>query len=64
MFAFDLLGMDFTDGMSGGGEMAVVDPSRIRIEMDQAKRFEQLLQFDKDLIRATPKHIGQDPPVK
>jgi hypothetical protein len=62
MFAFNLLGVDFPDSMSSGGEMAILDPSRIRIEMHQPERLEQFLQLDKHLIRATPEHICQDHP--
>jgi len=43
MFAFNLLGVEFVDRVSSGGEMAVVDPGPIRVEVDQAKGFEQLL---------------------
>jgi len=48
--------------MSGGGEMAVVDPGRIRVEGYQAKGLEHLLPLDKDLIRPAPQHLRQDPP--
>jgi hypothetical protein len=42
MFALNLLGVDFPDGMRSGGEMAVVDPSGIGVEMHETKRREQL----------------------
>lgn len=60
MFAFDLLGVDFADGMSGGGEMAVLDPSGIGVKMLQPKWLQQLVQLDKHFIRSTPERIRQD----
>src|SRR6476661_1321402 len=62
MFALNLLGVDFPDGMRSGGEMAVVDPSGIGVEMHETKRREQLLQFNKHLICPTSEHVGQDHP--
>jgi hypothetical protein len=60
MLAFDLLRVGFADGVSRGGEMAVVDSRRIRIAMLQPKRLEQLLSLDTHFIRSTPEHICQD----
>jgi hypothetical protein len=60
MFAFNLLGVDFADGMRGGGEVAVVDSRRIGVEVHQAKRLEHLFQLYKNLIGSAPKHIRQD----
>jgi hypothetical protein len=60
MFAFNLLGVNFTNRVSGGRKMAGVDARRICIEVDQAKRREQLLQLDEHRIRSTPKRIGED----
>jgi hypothetical protein len=62
MFARTLLGIDFPDGMNSGREMAIIDSGRVRVERPQSQRLEQLLQFDKDLIRSTPKHLGQNHP--
>ena len=60
MFALNLLGVEFADRVSGGGEMAVVDSGGIRVEVLQAKGREQLLQRQKDLVRAGPERVGQD----
>jgi hypothetical protein len=60
MFAFDLLGVDFADGMSSGGKMTVINPGGIGVKMFQPKGLEQLVQLDKHLIRPTPKRIRQD----
>jgi len=57
MLAFDLLSVDFPDRVSSSGELAVIDPSRIRVEVHQAKGLEQPLQVDKDFIRSTPEYI-------
>jgi len=62
MFALNLLGVDFAYSMGRGGEVAVVHSGRIRVKVHEAKRLEQMLQLDKDLIRPTPAHIGQDNP--
>src|ERR1700730_3054353 len=62
MLAFNLLGVEFPNGMRRGGEMAIVDPSGIGVEMHEAKRLKQLLQVDKHRVRSIPKHIGQDHP--
>lgn len=59
MFAFDLLGVAFANGMRNGRQMPLIDPSSIRVEVLQAKGLEQLLQFAKDGIRAPPKRIRQ-----
>ena len=62
MLTFNLLGGDFAHSVGGGGKVAGIDPSGLRVKVHQAKRLEQLWQFDKDLIRATPKYLGQDHP--
>jgi hypothetical protein len=62
MFAFNLWGVNFADRMSGGGEVAIIHPGSIRVEVHEAKRLEQLLQFDKHLTRPIPEHIGQNNP--
>ena len=62
MFAFNLLGMDFAHSVGSGGEVTGVDSGRIRVEVHQAKWFEQLLQRQKDRIRPAPEHIRQDHP--
>ena len=59
MFAFDLLGGGFVKGMRSRGQVPSLDPSPIRIEVLPAKGLEQLLQFDKDCLRATPEGIRQ-----
>jgi hypothetical protein len=33
MFTFDLLGVDFADGMGRSGKMALIDARRIRVEV-------------------------------
>jgi hypothetical protein len=58
--AFDLLRVGFADGVSRGGERAVVDSRRIRIAMLQPKRLEQLLSLDKPFLRPPPEHLCQD----
>ena len=58
MFALNLLGVDFPNSMSRGGEMTVIDSGRICVEVHEAKGLEQLLQLDKDFICPTPEHIG------
>jgi hypothetical protein len=60
MFAFDLLRVALTHGVSSSRQMPLIDPSPIRVEMRQAKGFEQLLQLDKHRIGATPERIRQD----
>ncbi len=60
MFTFDLLRVAFANGMSRGGEVALIDSGRIRVEVLQAKGLEQLLQLDENRIRATAKRIRQD----
>lgn len=62
MFAFNLLGVNFSDRMSSGRKLTVVDSNRIGREVHETKGGEQLLQVDKDLICSTPKYIGQDHP--
>ena len=62
MFAFDLLGVNFPDGMRRGGELAIRDSGRIRVDMAQAKRLEQLWQFHTDFLRAPPEPLRQDHP--
>ena len=57
MLALNLVGVDFAHSLSSSGEMAVVDSSRIGIEMPQATGLEQLLQFDKDCIRSPPQRL-------
>ena len=59
MFAFDLLGVDFADGMGSCGQMTSIDSGSIGIKVHEPKRLEQLLPLSKDLIRATPQHLGQ-----
>ena len=59
VFAFNLLGVGLANGRRRRGQVPFIDPSPIRIEVLQAKGLEQLLQFDKDGIRAPPKRIRQ-----
>ena len=42
MFALNLLGVELTDRVGGGGKRAVVDSSGIRVEVPQAKGVAQL----------------------
>ena len=60
MFAFDLLGVGFANGMRSRGEVPFIDPRPIRVEVLQAKRLEQPLQLPKDLIGSSAKGIRQD----
>jgi len=60
VFAFELLGVGFANGMRSHGQVPSVDSRPIRIEVFQAKGLEQLLQFDKDCIRTTPQRLRQD----
>ncbi len=60
MFAFDLLRAGFANGMRSCGEMPVIDPSPIRVEVLQAKGLQELLQLDKHPIRTTPECLRQD----
>jgi hypothetical protein len=62
MLALNLLGVDFAHSMGRGGEVAVVHSGPLRVKVHEAKRLEQLWQLDKDLIRPTPEHLGQDHP--
>ena len=60
MFAFDLLCVEFADGVGRGREVAGIDSRRIGVKVHQTKRLEQLLQLSEDLIRPAPEHLGQD----
>jgi len=60
VFALDLLGVGFANGMRSRGQVPFIDTSSIRVEVLQAKGLEQLLQLDKDFIRTTPEGIRQD----
>src|SRR5215210_9016215 len=60
MFTFDLLGVEFAPSVGRGGEVTGIDSRRIRIEMHQPKRLEQLWQLDTDFLCSTPEHIRQD----
>ena len=60
MLAFNLLRVDFAHGVGGSGKMTLIDASRVRVEVHQAKRLQQLLQLDKDCIRSTAKRIRKD----
>jgi hypothetical protein len=62
MVTFELRGVNFSDSMSSAGKMAIVDPSGIGVEVHETKRFEQLLQVGKHLIRATAEYLCQDYP--
>ena len=45
MFAFDLLGVDFADGMGSCWQMTSIDSGSIGIKVHEPKRLEQLLQL-------------------
>ena len=60
MLAFNLLRVDFAHGVGGSGKMTLIDASRVRVEVHQAKRFQQLLQLDTDCIRSTAKRLRSD----
>ena len=45
MFTFDLLRVGFANGMRRSWQVALINSSRIRIEVHQPKRLEQLLQL-------------------
>jgi hypothetical protein len=62
MLALDLLGVDFTHRVGRSGEVTLVHPGGIRVEVHETKRLEEFSQFDKDFIRSTPEYIGQDDP--
>ena len=62
MLAFNLPGVDFPDSMSRSREVTLVHPGGIHGEVHQAKRLEEFLPLDKNFIRSTPEHIGQDDP--
>ena len=57
MFAFNLLRVDFTDGVSGSRQGTIVDASRIGIKVLQPTRLEQLLQLAKDPIRSPAERL-------
>jgi hypothetical protein len=57
MFAFDLLRVDFADGVGRSGKMALIDARCIRVAVLQPNGLEQLLQLNKNRIRATPERI-------
>ena len=42
MFAFDLLGVAFADGMGRGGQGPLIDSSPIGLKVDQPKGLEQV----------------------
>ena len=64
MFAFDLLRVGFANGMGSRGEMPLIDPRPIRVEVLQAKGFEEFLQLDKNRIGATPERLRQHHPTQ
>jgi hypothetical protein len=61
MFVLNLSYAEFADRTSRSRELAVVDPDRIVIAMDEPKWLEQLLQLQKDLIRLTYKYASKPP---
>jgi hypothetical protein len=62
MFAFDLLGMSFPDGVVGGRQVTLIDASGIGVKVDNPKGLEQGLQLLKDCIGPGAQGIGQDRP--
>ena len=64
MLGFDLLGIALAHRMSSRRQVTFIDPRPIRVEVLQAKGLEQLLQLDKDRIRATPERIRQAHPTQ
>jgi hypothetical protein len=60
MFAFDLLGVAFANGMRRCRQVPRIDSRPIRVAVFQAKGLEHLLQLDEDSIRTTPEDIRQD----
>jgi hypothetical protein len=62
MFSFDLLRVEFADGVGRGREVAVIDSCRIGVKVHEPKRLEHLLQLQKDRIGPIPEDIGQDHP--
>ena len=64
MFAFDLLRVGFANGRGSRGEMPLIDPSPIRVEVLQTKGLQELPQLDKNRICATPERIRQHHPTQ
>jgi len=62
VFAFALVRVGFADGMSRGGERALLDPRALRVKGHEPKRLEHLLQLPKDRIGPLPEDIGQHHP--
>jgi hypothetical protein len=57
MFAFDLPGVGFANGVRSSGEMPFIDPSPIGVEVLQPEGLQEFLQLDTHGIRATPEGI-------
>ena len=64
MFAFNLLGVGFANGMRRRGQVSFIDASSIRVEVLQAKGLQELLQLDTDCIRTTPEGIRENSPTQ
>ena len=59
-FAFNLLRVEFPDGVSSSRQVTAVDSGRIGVEVLQPKRLAQLLQLDQYCRRSTAKRLRQD----
>ena len=62
MFALNFLGVFLTDLMLLGIEMPLIGPPTIGVKLCDAKRCQQLLKLQEDVILSPAEHIRQDLP--
>src|SRR5215470_14044265 len=62
MLSFDLLGVDFADGVSRGREVASTASRRSGVKVHQPKRLAHFLQLSEDLLSPASHYLGPHHP--
>jgi len=64
MFAFDLVRVEFADGLGRRWKGPLIDAGHIGVTVPEPKRFPQRLSLHKNLLRASAQRLGQDSPTQ